>query len=76
MGCIPHFGLYSIFFWVMGYIQFGLYSIWVVYPILEISWADKSLLFGLTEPFSIYSELLGDIFLSIFLFNFTLQIYI
>ena len=35
MGCIPHFGLYSIFFWVMGYIQFGLYSIWVVYPILK-----------------------------------------
>ena len=34
MGYIPHFGLYSIFFWVMGYIQFGLYSIWVVYPIL------------------------------------------
>ena len=29
MGYIPHFGLYSIFFWVMGYIQFGLYSIWV-----------------------------------------------
>ena len=36
MGCIPHFGLYSIFFLVMGYIQFGLYSIWVVYPILKI----------------------------------------
>ena len=41
MGYIPHFGLYSIFFWVMGYIHFGLYSIWVVYPILQISYGSQ-----------------------------------